>query len=104
MTVQIDFDSPGTEVDDGGESGFLILRNPERDEHYASWPFHVNPDAHHLSEATNVWKWENPSDPIEDITLSPSLRLDNDSLGSFHIYIRDGEIEHCGDCQCGCSE
>lgn len=102
MSVQINYDAPGTGIGDGGRSGFLILDNPDREISYASWPFHVNPDEHYLADETHVWEWENPDDPIEDITLSPSLKLEWDEPNTFHIFIRDGEVEHCGDCQCGC--
>lgn len=103
MTVEIDFEHPGTGLDEGGESGFLMLHNPEKDETYASWPFHVIPSEHYIhGPDAPVWKWENPDDPIADITLSPSLLLEWDDPNTFHIFIRDGEVEHCGDCQCGC--
>ena len=104
MTVEIDFGHPGTGLDDGERSGFLILRNPEREENYASWPFHITPPEHYMNDGGHVWKWENPGDPIEEITLSPSLLLEWDEPNTFHIYVRGGEIEHCGDCQCGCKE
>lgn len=103
MTVQIDFDHPGTSIDNGGESGFLMLHNPESGDDYASWPFHTHPNEHYMSD-TNVWKWENPNEKLENITLSPSLVLEWGEPNTFHIYIKDGEVIHLNDCQCGCSE
>lgn len=103
MVVEIDYDHDGTGVDDDGEGGFLILKDPDKGMTYASWPFHVTPSQHYIHDSdVHVWKWENPDEPIEDITLAPSLKLEWDDPNTFHIFIWDGEVEHCGDCQCGC--
>lgn len=103
MTVQIDFDSDGTALDSGEKSGFLILTNIEKGENYGSWPFHVTPEEHYIHGVDSpVWKWQNPGEPLENITLSPSLKLEWDEPNTFHIFIRNGEVEHCSDCQCGC--
>lgn len=104
MTVQIDWEHPGTGLDDGEESGFLMLHNPEDDVDYASWPFHVTPSQHYMHGDGHVWEWRNPEDDIENITLSPSLLLTWDDPNTFHIFVRNGEIQHCGDCQCGCEK
>lgn len=100
MPVQIDFEATTLNAD--GTGGFLRLTNPERDEDYASWPFHVRPDDHPLAGETNVWEWDNPDDPLDSISLSPSLKLTWDEPNTFHVFVDAGEIEHCGDCQCGC--
>ncbi len=97
MTVKIDWVKSHAD----GDRGALILYNDETDTHYGSWPFKTNPD---FAGEKHIWKWETPDAPLEEITLSPSLRLDNEVLGPFHIFVRDGEIEHCGDCKCGCEQ
>lgn len=102
MPVEIDFEHPGTGVEEEGVHGFLILHDPEKEVSYASWPFHINPSEHYMADSGHVWEWKNPGQPIEDITLSPSLLLEWDEPNTFHIHIRDGEVQHCADCQCGC--
>lgn len=101
MVVEIDFDHGGTGIDDE-MSGFLMLKNDEREESYASWPFHVNPAEHYLHGEAHVWEWKTPDKPIEAITLDPSLKLEWDEPNTFHIFVRDGRVHHCGDCKCGC--
>lgn len=100
MAVQIDFDSPGTEINDDGKSGYLILHDPEKDESYASWPFYARD--YEGPRISTHWTWENPDDALSEITLSPSLMLQWDEPNTFHVFIRGGEVEHCSDCQCGC--
>lgn len=100
MTVEIDFER--STINDGdGVGGWLVLHDPDKDEDYASWPFYA---ADYDGDRVDMhWTWENPDAPLEDITLSPSLVLEQDDPNTFHIFVRDGEIEHCGDCQCGCN-
>lgn len=92
--------------------GFIELRYPREDEPFdpetdgqywrLSWPFRdhredglwfARPDGEKW-ERSPVWEWENPEEPVENITLSPSYGMKNDD-GSWHIhcYIRDGEVE-----------
>ncbi|MWG36573.1 hypothetical protein [Halomarina oriensis] len=101
MTVQIDFEASNTT----GEYGNLRLRNPERDCDYASWPFVADGQEadRRTADGNTTWHWTNPDEPLGDITLAPSLKLDWDEDG-FHIFVRDGEIEHCSDCACGCHQ
>lgn len=100
MTLEIDFDHPGTCIINE-KRGSLILKEPETNSDYASWEFHVDGDDADLPYP-NVWTWENPDDPIEDVTLSPSLQYRGGIGPDFHVFIKDGEIKHCRDCQCGC--
>lgn len=101
MSVEIDLDR--SVVSDDGLGGWLVLVNPEKEIDYASWPFSVPSERDQIPDA-NEWDWKNPDDSLEDITLSPSLKLEwDDDKYPFHIFIRGGDVDHCGDCKCGCS-
>ena len=50
------------------------------------------------------WTWENPDEPLESVTFSPSIILHFGDTQMFHVFVRDGELDHCGDCECGCLE
>lgn len=105
MTVQIDWARSRIPAD-GGE-GSLFLVNSATGDDYHHWPFYDDPeraDEFSATGDTNAWHWENPDDDPQDITLSPSLKYDGGIGPNFHIFVRDGEIEHCGDCKCGCNE
>lgn len=84
-----------------GEHVTLVLRDDETGESHGSFRAYApgarvpGPD-----DEETWWDWGNPNAKLEDVTFSPSLRLP----GEFHIYVRNGEIEHCGDCPCGCSQ
>ena len=101
MTLQIAFDAPGTSLTDDERGGTLILREPDSGSDYATWSFHVDGEDSNMP-GPHVWEWENPDEPIEDVTLSPSLRYQGGIGPDFHVFIKNGEVEHCGDCQCGC--
>lgn len=90
-------------VRDDGKGGTLILKEPESGADYATWPFHVDGEDSNMP-GENVWTWKNPDEPRRNITLSPSLLYDGGIGPYFHLYIRDGEIEHLSDCECGCSK
>ena len=98
MTVQIN----GGRIRDDGTGGVLYLGHSDGSD-YASWPFHINGEDSNMP-GENVWDWENPNeaDGPHDVTLSPSLKYEGGIGPNFHIFIRNGEIEHCGDCRCGC--
>lgn len=100
MTVEIDFDATG--INDDRTGGWLDLHNPDEDVTYGSFPIHEDGDESDHVAGRPIWKWENPDDPVEDMTLHPSIKLDWEENG-FHIFVRDGEIDHCGDCGCGCN-
>lgn len=97
MTVYIAFGQSSA----GEDVVTLVLRDDESGESHGSFRGYASgarvPDP---SDEETWWEWENPNAELEDVTLSPSLRLP----GEFHIYIRGGEIEHCNDCPCGCSK
>lgn len=99
MTLQIDLSQSC--IHGSGDHGHLVFVEPETDSDYASWPFHVDGEAGGLAYE-NVWTWDNPDDALEDVTLSPSLKYEGGIGPSFHVFVRDGEIEHCSDCECGC--
>lgn len=40
-----------------------------------------------------IWKWQNPDEPLEQMTLEPSIGLRGDDGIRFHCYVRNGEIE-----------
>jgi len=100
MTVQINWEH--SRITNEEERVELILENPEKDESYASWMAYS--DKWEGNKIDTFWTWENPEEPIEDVTLSPSLKLNWDDPNTFHIFVKNGEIEHCGDCQCGCKD
>jgi len=97
MTVEINHEA--TRTVGGGGRGFVNLTDTDGTK-YADWPFYS--ESYKGSKIEPYWTWENPDDPLEDITLSPSLILEWDEPNTFHIFVRGGEIEHCSDCQCGC--
>lgn len=97
MTVQYSVQS----VRDDRTGGFLHITEPDTDSDYASWPFHVDGEGDDMP-GENVWVWENPDESTDELTLSPSLRYEGGIGPHFHIFIKGGEIEHCGDCECGC--
>lgn len=55
--------------------------------------------------ANATWQWENPSDPPEEATLSPSVEIPaggSDSEKTYvHGWVRNGEFEHAANCRCG---
>lgn len=38
-----------------------------------------------------IWEWVNPDDPVDEITLRPSIRFD----GNFHVRVVDGDVVDC---------
>lgn len=98
MVVEIKLDN--TRLVGEGDRGFLNLQDEDKDEDYASWPFYSK--HYEGSKMEPHWTWENPDEDLENITLSPSLILEWDDPNTFHIFIKNGEVEHCSDCQCGC--
>lgn len=99
MTVEIH----GGRMRDDGKGGVLYLVNSDGSD-YAAWPFHIDGEDSDMA-GENVWTWENPEvTSYRNVTLSPSLKYEGGIGPNFHIYIREGEIEHLGDCACGCSQ
>lgn len=101
MTVEINWARSWINREDG--HGTLYLENDDAD--YAAWKFYE--DSERVQEFNSTgdtvsWQWENPGCDVQDITLSPSLKYEGGIGPNFHIFIRNGEIQHCGDCQCGC--
>lgn len=98
MTVYI----AGGRIRDDNTGGVLYLAHEDGSD-YASWPFHVNGEGGNMP-GPNVWVWENPEEATRphEVTLSPSLKYEGGIGPNFHIFIKNGEIEHCGDCKCGC--
>lgn len=53
----------------------------------AGEPWHAAPDR-------PIWKWENPGDPLSNITLSPSLGVrDHTGETVFHCFLKEGETK-----------
>jgi len=88
-------------IRDDRTGGTIIIKDPQTNSDYARWTFHVDGEDSNMP-GENVWKWENPNEDKSNLTLSPSLKYEGGIGPHFHIFIRDGEIEHCGDCECGC--
>lgn len=98
MTVEIDFGRSYLNRNIGKATVYLI--EPETDSDYHS--FSAYTDAYDGNRVDPHWTWENPDADLLDITLSPSIAHWGSIGPDFHIYIRNGEIEHLGDCECGC--
>jgi len=98
MTVEINFENSNIRGD--GKIVELNLEDTDKDNNYASWMGYA--ESYEGPKIDTHWTWENPDEPLENVTLSPSLILKQDDPNTFHIFIKNGEIEHCGDCQCGC--
>lgn len=69
--------------------GTFPFRDHRKDD--SEWFGRPDADKWHRSP---IWKWQNPEDPVDDITLNPSIgrRGDGDEV-TFHCYIRNGEID-----------
>jgi len=93
----------GGRIRDDDKGGVLYLSHTDGSD-YASWPFHVDGEDSQMP-GENVWTWQNPeqADSPFEVTLKPSLKYDGDMGAHFHIFIQNGEIQHCGDCKCGCN-
>lgn len=103
MTVQIDWADSTADADEG--VCWLTLTNPEKPggDHLGSFAGYADNSV--VPDDSGVWwTWANPSEPLENVTFSPSLIHHVGDKQMFHIFIRGGEIEHCGDCECGCRE
>lgn len=101
MTVQIDWGRTYITED----SGVLYLTHSETGDDYAAWQFFADQrkvNEYNSKWSSESWKWENQGCDLRDLTLSPSLKYEGGIGPNFHIFVRGGEIEHCGDCQCGC--
>jgi hypothetical protein len=68
----------------------IPFRNHRRDGH----PWFGRPDADEWSRCP-VWKWLNPNETVENITLSPSYGMRDSENGGYkiHCYIHDGEAD-----------
>lgn len=63
-------------------------RDKRRDEH----PWFRFPEEE-KGKRHPIWKWENADEPLDNMTLSPSIGKSNDGEMVFHCYVRDGKIE-----------
>lgn len=63
-------------------------RSIEKDEH----PWFGRPDAEDFHRRP-IWKWQNPDEPLDEMTLNPSIGKRSDGEIDFHCYIRNGEID-----------
>jgi len=72
--------------------------NPKTKRIAGSFLFVSDECDHHDFPADNptTWRWENPDEPTEDITLSPSIGVGRDQSGGWdwHCYVRDGEVDN----------
>lgn len=93
----------GTQVPVDGWVTFYWPDRPKHEPHMAySFPFRdakkddfrwlAAPDADDWSKRP-IWKWQNPEEPLFNLTLAPSLGISGNDGISFHCYIRDGEID-----------
>ena len=65
---------------------------PFRD-HRKGGPWFGRPDGE-KGQRSPVWKWQNPEESIESITLNPSYGMgDGDGGYKIHCYIRNGEVD-----------
>jgi len=102
MTVKIDWEQSYVNEEDG--RALVSLSNPEKDSKYGSFvAFSSRDDVEEFNDGSEAiaWDWENPGCGLKDVTFSPSLILNWDEQ-EFHIYIREGEVVHCQNCNCGC--
>jgi len=76
---------------DPDEPGAFSFAIPFRD-HREHGQWFARPDAEKWRRHP-VWKWENPEDDRENITLSPSYGVRPDGDWTLHCWIRDGSIE-----------
>ena len=75
------------------ESGYYWRHSfPFRSREKNDAPWFGNPDGGEWSRRP-IWKWQNPNDPIENATLSPSIGMRGDDGIDFHCYIRNGRID-----------
>jgi hypothetical protein len=75
------------------ESGhFWRLTFPYRSVEKDDEPWFGNPNGGEWSRRP-IWKWQNPNDPLDEMTLSPSIGKQSDGEMDFHCYVRNGEIE-----------
>jgi len=102
MTVQIDWEGSYVDEDDG--RACVVLENPERGMKYGAFmAFADHEDVEEFNEEWEpvAWDWKNPGCDLRDVTFSPSIIVNWDEQ-QFHIFIKEGEIEHCQNCNCGC--
>lgn len=64
---------------------FPFRDNRKDDEPWFAFPDKDSPKRH------PVWKWQNPEESTDNITLDPSLGVGQPP--TFHCYIRNGEIQ-----------
>ena len=98
MVAKINFEKSSTDPAEGICS--LRIDNPDKDGGDSLGSFRGYADGGPSDEVW--WTWENPNEPLEDVTFSPSIILHFGDTQAFHVFVRDGELDHCGDCQCGC--
>ena len=98
MTAQINFEQSSVDRDAG--ICWLHIDNPDKDGGDFLGSFQGYADGGPSDETW--WTWENPDDPLEDVTFSPSIILHFGDTQMFHVFVRGGELDHCGDCNCGC--
>jgi hypothetical protein len=114
MVVQINFDRSETDFERTDYNGKpmkdrgrcrLVLENPSKPGGsnlgtfigYELGAVVEDPRAEHP-----WWTWENPNEPLERVAFSPSIISHVGDRQMFHIFVKNGKIEHCSDCQCGC--
>lgn len=105
MVVQINFERSEADHDRG--QCRLVLENPEKGGGDTLGTYRGYAGGARVNDPGSVgtwWMWENPQEPLKDVTFSPSLITYIGDRQMFHIFIRDGKVEHCGDCECGCRE
>lgn len=101
MTVEIDWER--SEIVKPGEECSITTVNPDNLGGDTPYTIHAFAKGSEPQDSMSTWwTWENPGEPLRDVTLSPSIILHFGDSQQFHIYLRGGEIEHLGDCQCGC--
>lgn len=103
MVAEINFDQSGIARDAG--ICWLHIDNPDKDGGDVLGSFQGYADGDGPSDGTETWwTWENPDEPLENVTFSPSIILHFGDTQMFHAFVRDGELDHCTDCKCGCRE
>ena len=67
----------------------IPFRDHRKDGPWFGWPEN---DQWHRQP---VWKWQNPDEPTENITLNPSygMRDTENDRWEIHCYIRNGEVD-----------